>query len=63
MLDAKDKILVGALRKNLAARGLKAKVVEGDALKHVGSGALDVLVLDPPRAGAPEHRRTRRRPA
>jgi 23S rRNA (uracil1939-C5)-methyltransferase len=48
-----DAAAVVALRKNLAARGLTAKIVAGDAAAHVGSGALDVLVLDPPRAGAP----------
>ena len=48
-----DAAAVAALRRNLSARSLKAKVVEGDASKHVGTGALDVLVLDPPRAGAP----------
>jgi 23S rRNA (uracil1939-C5)-methyltransferase len=48
-----DAAAVAALRRNLSARSLKAKVVEGDAARHVGTGALDVLVLDPPRAGAP----------
>jgi 23S rRNA (uracil1939-C5)-methyltransferase len=48
-----DAAAAEALRRNLAARALKAKVVTGDALAHVGSGALDVLVLDPPRSGAP----------
>jgi len=45
---------VAALRKNLASRGLRAKVVEGDAGNVAGGApAPDVLVLDPPRAGAP----------
>jgi 23S rRNA (uracil1939-C5)-methyltransferase len=48
-----DAASIAALRKNLAARSLRAKVVEGDALRQVGTGPLDVLVLDPPRAGAP----------
>lgn len=48
-----DTAAVGALRKNLASRGLSAKVVEGDAAKHTTGPALDVVVLDPPRAGAP----------
>ncbi len=44
---------VEALRKNLSQRGLSAKVVQGDATKHLSGPALDVVVLDPPRAGAP----------
>jgi 23S rRNA (uracil1939-C5)-methyltransferase len=48
-----DPAAVSALRRNLSTRSLEAKVVEGDAAKSVGTGALDVLVLDPPRAGAP----------
>jgi 23S rRNA (uracil1939-C5)-methyltransferase len=48
-----DPSAVQALRKNLAGRGLSAKIVAGDAAAHLGSGPLDVLVLDPPRAGAP----------
>ncbi len=47
-----DRDAVAALRKNLAARGLSAKVVEGDAAQQLAGGALDVVVLDPPRAGA-----------
>lgn len=42
-----------ACRANLDARGLKAKLIEGDAARHVGSGPIDVVVLDPPRTGAP----------
>jgi 23S rRNA (uracil1939-C5)-methyltransferase len=30
------------------------KVVEGDVVKHLAGGPLDVVVLDPPRAGAPQ---------
>jgi 23S rRNA (uracil1939-C5)-methyltransferase len=44
---------VQALRDNLQRRGLPARVLEGDALAKVGKGALDVALLDPPRAGAP----------
>lgn len=41
-----------ALRENLARRGLRARVVEGDADTHVWSPTTRVAVLDPPRAGA-----------
>ena len=44
---------VRALRENLAARGLSVKVVEGDAGAALTGAALDVVVLDPPRTGAP----------
>jgi 23S rRNA (uracil1939-C5)-methyltransferase len=44
-----------ALRANLAAHGLAhTRVSIGPAERHVGSGPLDVVVLDPPRAGARE---------
>ena len=48
-----DAPAVRALRRNLAARELTAKVVEGDASRSSGADALDVVVLDPPRTGAP----------
>jgi 23S rRNA (uracil1939-C5)-methyltransferase len=41
-----------AARKNLAVRGLAARVVEADAASHAWSPATRVLVLDPPRTGA-----------
>jgi 23S rRNA (uracil1939-C5)-methyltransferase len=41
-----------AARANLAARGLRARVVEGDASTYAWSSATRLLVLDPPRAGA-----------
>ncbi|MBV9948044.1 MAG: methyltransferase [Myxococcales bacterium] len=41
-----------AARANLAARGLRAKVIEGDAETHAWSPATDLAVLDPPRTGA-----------
>lgn len=44
---------VAALRQNLAARGLAAKLVAGDAAQQLTGGLLDVVVLDPPRSGAP----------
>jgi 23S rRNA (uracil1939-C5)-methyltransferase len=40
-----------ACRANLAARGLKARVVETDA-SRAPKGRYDVIVLDPPRQGA-----------
>ena len=45
-----------ALQRNLASRGLEAKVVVADAGAHPKAfdADLDVLVLDPPRAGAKE---------
>ena len=48
-----DAAAVAALRKNLAARGLGAKVVEADALTYAIPAGTDVLLLDPPRVGAP----------
>jgi 23S rRNA (uracil1939-C5)-methyltransferase len=42
-----------ALRANLAARGLTARVVEGDALAYPIPAGVDVALLDPPRTGAP----------
>jgi 23S rRNA (uracil1939-C5)-methyltransferase len=47
-----DRGAVSALRRNLAQRGLSAKVVEGDALGYAVPNATDVVLLDPPRAGA-----------
>jgi 23S rRNA (uracil1939-C5)-methyltransferase len=44
---------VAALRQNLAARALGVKVVEGDAAQKLAGGPVDVVVLDPPRTGAP----------
>lgn len=44
---------VAALRQNLSARGLAAKVVEADALSYAIPSGLDVVLLDPPRVGAP----------
>jgi 23S rRNA (uracil1939-C5)-methyltransferase len=44
---------VRALRQNLSARALKVKVVEGDVARSLAGPALDVVVLDPPRTGAP----------
>jgi 23S rRNA (uracil1939-C5)-methyltransferase len=41
-----------ASRANLAARGLKARVVEGDAAEYAWGPGTDLVVLDPPRAGA-----------
>ncbi|HEX5659412.1 MAG TPA: class I SAM-dependent RNA methyltransferase [Polyangiales bacterium] len=44
---------VRALRQNLAVRSLKLKIVEGDVARALAGPALDVVVLDPPRTGAP----------
>lgn len=41
-----------AARANLTARGLKARVVEGDADGYAWSAATKLLVQDPPRTGA-----------
>jgi len=41
-----------AARANLLARGLKARVVEGDADAYAWNAATKLLVLDPPRTGA-----------
>jgi 23S rRNA (uracil1939-C5)-methyltransferase len=41
-----------AARFNLAARGLDARVVEGDAQAYAWKPVTDLVVLDPPRAGA-----------
>ena len=44
---------VEALRKNLTARSLTAKLVTGDVTASLRGAALDLVVLDPPRTGAP----------
>lgn len=44
---------VACLRQNLAARGLAGKVIEADADRHAIPARADVVVLDPPRGGAP----------
>ncbi|WP_434043167.1 MULTISPECIES: class I SAM-dependent RNA methyltransferase [Sorangium] len=44
---------VACLRQNLAARGLAGKVIEADADQHPLPARADVVVLDPPRGGAP----------
>jgi 23S rRNA (uracil1939-C5)-methyltransferase len=41
-----------AARANLAARDLRARVVEGDAEAHAWAPATKLVVLDPPRTGA-----------
>jgi 23S rRNA (uracil1939-C5)-methyltransferase len=41
-----------AARANLLARGLKARIVEGDADAYAWNGATKLVVLDPPRTGA-----------
>ena len=41
-----------AARANLAARGLKARVIEADAAAYAWSATTRLLVLDPPRTGA-----------
>lgn len=48
-----DAAAVAALRKNLAQRGLSAKVVEADALSYAIPNGTEVVLLDPPRLGAP----------
>jgi 23S rRNA (uracil1939-C5)-methyltransferase len=49
-----DRGAVLALRRNLEQRGIGAKVIEGDALAYALPNGLDVALLDPPRAGAPQ---------
>jgi 23S rRNA (uracil1939-C5)-methyltransferase len=44
---------VRALRQNLSQRELKLKIVESDVARALAGPALDVVVLDPPRTGAP----------
>ncbi|WP_437673341.1 class I SAM-dependent RNA methyltransferase [Sorangium sp. So ce131] len=44
---------VACLRQNLAARGLAGKVIEADADEAPIPPRADVVVLDPPRGGAP----------
>jgi 23S rRNA (uracil1939-C5)-methyltransferase len=41
-----------AARSNLAARGLHARVTEGDAETYEWKRSTDLVVLDPPRTGA-----------
>jgi 23S rRNA (uracil1939-C5)-methyltransferase len=48
-----DADAVGCARDNLAARGLEGKLAVGDAEAGVRAKDADVVVLDPPRAGAP----------
>ncbi len=49
-----DRDACAAARINLAARGLSARVVEGDAASYAIPPATKLVVLDPPRAGAKE---------
>jgi 23S rRNA (uracil1939-C5)-methyltransferase len=44
---------IACLRQNLAARGLAGRVVEADADTFSIPARADVIVLDPPRSGAP----------
>ncbi len=44
---------VACLRQNLAARGLAGKAIEADADQYPIPARTDVVVLDPPRSGAP----------
>ncbi len=48
-----DAAAVEAARRNLTARELRAKVVVGDADAFAVPAATSVIVLDPPRSGAP----------
>lgn len=47
-----DSAAVAALRRNLGARQITAKVVEGDARAYTVPAGLDLVLLDPPRGGA-----------
>jgi len=49
-----DRAACDAARANLAARALKARVVEADAAAYAWRPATDLVVLDPPRTGARE---------
>ncbi|WP_437588101.1 class I SAM-dependent RNA methyltransferase [Sorangium sp. So ce1000] len=44
---------VACLRQNLAARGLAGRAIEADADQYPIPARTDVVVLDPPRSGAP----------
>ncbi len=48
-----DGAALEAARENLALRSLTAKLVCADALQWTVKGPIDVVVLDPPRLGAP----------
>ena len=47
-----DEPATRALSANLAAHALSARVITGDASRSIPKGAFDVVLLDPPRAGA-----------
>lgn len=47
-----DAAAADACRANLAARGLRARVITGDAASHAAGERVDAVVLDPPRTGA-----------
>jgi 23S rRNA (uracil1939-C5)-methyltransferase len=47
-----DPAAAAALRRNVAARSLSAKLVEADALTYAIPAGLDGVLLDPPRSGA-----------
>lgn len=47
-----DRGCCDAARANFAARGLRVRVVEADADKYAWKAATELVVLDPPRAGA-----------
>jgi len=49
-----DERALAAARKNLAARGLRAKLIRADAADLKIASHVRVVVLDPPRVGAPD---------